>query len=63
MFSEDDVAGLQSETVPIREAKPKDDLVDDILSGSSAHPRYLLIPAVFKPRHGDVRQGNFAKEV
>ena len=63
MFSEDDTTGLQSETVSIREAKPEDDLVYDVLSGSSAGPRYLHIPAVFEPRHGNVREGDHAKEV
>ena len=63
MLSEDYITGLQSEALPIRETKPKDDLVHDILSGSSARPRYLLIIAVFEPRHGNVWEGHLAEEV
>lgn len=63
VFSEDDTTGLQSETVPIREAKSEDDLVYDVLSGSSTGPRYLHITVMFEPRHGNVREGDHAKEV
>lgn len=63
VFSEDDTTGLQSETVPIREAKPEDDLVHHVLPCSSAGPRYLHITAMFEPRHGNVREGDHAKEV
>ena len=63
VFPEDDPAGMQSKTVPIREAKPEDNLVHDLLTGPTAYPRYLLIPAVLEPCDGDVRQGHGAKEV
>jgi len=63
VFSEDDTTGLQNKTVSIREPNPEDDLVYDVLSGSSAGPRYLRIPAVFEPRHGNVREGDHSKEV
>ena len=63
VFSEDNITGLQSETLSIREAKLEDDLVYGVLFGSSARPRYLLIPAVFEPCHGNVREGDHTEEV
>ena len=63
VFPEDHATGLQSQTVPIREAKPQDDLVHNVLSGTPARPSYLSIPPMFESRHGNFRQEHHAKEV
>lgn len=38
-------------------------MVDGILTGSSARPRYLLISAVFEPGDGKVWEGDRAEAV
>jgi hypothetical protein len=63
MFSEDESTGVQRETLRVREGKAEDDLDDDVLAGSVARVRYLLIAAVFEPSDGNVREGDGAKEV
>ena len=63
VFPKDDSGGLQSHAVLVREEKPKDDLVHDVLSGSVARPRHLLISALFEPGDGNIREGHHAKEV
>ena len=63
MFPEDDATRVQRKTIPIREAELEDDLVYDILAGTSPHARHLRIPAVFEPCDENVRQGDHAKEI